>query len=462
MPLESDDSSAYADSSSDSSSSGSSGVSEGTQSSASHFDSDTVCSSSSLEDESSDDYAASDDDNVPELESSSEDQSDSSSAEVDGDDDAQDSDNEDDGGSRSDSSSSVAESQIDGEDDDSDSSTAPSLLSDSESESDTDEDNGEETSPSPPPRRRSERLQAKAAAQEGQRRSARAWKPSLKYLENQAHVVQELEPQTPERRQEHEHLSKALMAFIVMHRDPTTRLEAMQSAKWFEWHQAEREEFDALLANNTWILVERGPGMNVLDPKWVYKTKVNDQGEIERYKARLCVKRFQEKPQSVPSSTYASTLLMTTVRIIFAPAAILGYTVHLIDIKNAFLFAYVKHTKDGTTVYIAAFVDDVLLHVKALLKEFFKGKITDKGRVTLLLGIQIEWTDEGILLHHQNYIERLLGAQSFVGIDRRAHNQKWTSRRITEGVSLRPYALGLDSPKNGKAHQLHMRYRLGK
>jgi hypothetical protein len=37
--------------------------------------------------------------------------------------------------------------------------------------------------------------------------------------------------------------------------------------------------------NNTWDLVPRKPGTNVIDCKWVYKLKRKADGSIDRYKA---------------------------------------------------------------------------------------------------------------------------------------------------------------------------------
>ena len=44
-------------------------------------------------------------------------------------------------------------------------------------------------------------------------------------------------------------------------------------------------EFNALLQNQTWTLVDRPPSAKVISGKWVFKHKLMSDGSLERYKA---------------------------------------------------------------------------------------------------------------------------------------------------------------------------------
>jgi hypothetical protein len=58
------------------------------------------------------------------------------------------------------------------------------------------------------------------------------------------------------------------------------------------WRRAMEEEYDALIANNTWELVPRPVGSNVVTDKWIFKHKFNSDGTLERYKARWVLRSF--------------------------------------------------------------------------------------------------------------------------------------------------------------------------
>lgn len=56
-----------------------------------------------------------------------------------------------------------------------------------------------------------------------------------------------------------------------------------------------QDEMAALDKNNTWTLVTKPAGANVLKNRWVYKLKQKPDGSIDRYRARLVVKGYQQK-----------------------------------------------------------------------------------------------------------------------------------------------------------------------
>jgi hypothetical protein len=54
-------------------------------------------------------------------------------------------------------------------------------------------------------------------------------------------------------------------------------------------------EYEALLSNNTWNLVPRPSGTNVVTDKWIFKHKLKTNGSLDRYKARWVLQGFTQR-----------------------------------------------------------------------------------------------------------------------------------------------------------------------
>ena len=65
------------------------------------------------------------------------------------------------------------------------------------------------------------------------------------------------------------------------------------------------DEINAIEKNKTWELVDLLEGKEVIGVKWVYKTKSNVEGKIERHKARLVVKGYKQQQGREYEETFA-------------------------------------------------------------------------------------------------------------------------------------------------------------
>ena len=71
------------------------------------------------------------------------------------------------------------------------------------------------------------------------------------------------------------------------------RIHSEDAVKEEKWVVAMEEEIEVIEWNDTWELVSLPKGKHVIGVKWVYKTKSNIEGKIERHKARLVVKGYK-------------------------------------------------------------------------------------------------------------------------------------------------------------------------
>jgi len=65
--------------------------------------------------------------------------------------------------------------------------------------------------------------------------------------------------------------------------------KAIESSKWRE---AMKLEIKAIKENKTWELTTLPEGVKKIRVKWVYKTKLNEKGEVDKFKARLVAKGY--------------------------------------------------------------------------------------------------------------------------------------------------------------------------
>eukprot|EP00644_Phytophthora_capsici_P019020 jgi/Phyca11/133345/e_gw1.420.2.1 len=94
----------------------------------------------------------------------------------------------------------------------------------------------------------------------------------------------------------------------------------MRSCHRDGWQKAIREELQALRENGVWDIVVKPRGERVLHTKWVFKTKMDAKGFIERLKARLVACGNEQEFGVNYNITFAAVIDMSNVKLIFVLA----------------------------------------------------------------------------------------------------------------------------------------------
>lgn len=98
-----------------------------------------------------------------------------------------------------------------------------------------------------------------------------------------------------------------------------------------------QDEFDALVKNNTWTLVPMSHDINVVGNKWVFRTKFHADGSLQKYKAKLVAKSFQQTPGLDYFETFTLVIKPSTIRIILTLVVTNSWDIQQVDVNNAFL-----------------------------------------------------------------------------------------------------------------------------
>jgi hypothetical protein len=83
--------------------------------------------------------------------------------------------------------------------------------------------------------------------------------------------------------------------FVAQVKEPETLEEALKGEYAKEWKEAIQKEYNSLIKNETWEVVELPPNRKTIGCKWVFKVKYKADGTIDRFKAHLVAKGYTQK-----------------------------------------------------------------------------------------------------------------------------------------------------------------------
>ncbi|KAI3669008.1 hypothetical protein L6452_40227 [Arctium lappa] len=164
------------------------------------------------------------------------------------------------------------------------------------------------------------------------------------------------------------------------------------------------DEYSALIRNGTWTLVPCVPKANVIACKWVYKIKRDQHGAIQRYKARLIAKGFNQQPGIDYTETLSPVVKSTTIRVVLSLVVTNQWSLRQLDVQNAFLHGDLKET-----VYLQqpqGNNNKAIDHIVHSLSKSFA--VQDMGPLSYFLGIEVARRDSDLILSQRKYINELL------------------------------------------------------
>ena len=108
------------------------------------------------------------------------------------------------------------------------------------------------------------------------------------------------------------------------------------------WISAMHEELHQFEKNKVWHLVPRPLNGSVIRTKWVYRNKINEEGQIVRNKARLVAKGYNQEFGIDFEESFAPVVRLEVIRILLAYASSKDFQLQQMDVKSAFLNGYIK------------------------------------------------------------------------------------------------------------------------
>jgi hypothetical protein len=127
-------------------------------------------------------------------------------------------------------------------------------------------------------------------------------------------------------------------AAILSHDDPKTYHQAVSAYDSKNWESAISNELGNMDWLNVWSVVDvSGKDIRPLTTTWVFKKKTNQDGNLTKYKARLCVQGFHQREGINYQDVFSPKGRLTSLRIMLTICALNQFEVHQMDVRCAFL-----------------------------------------------------------------------------------------------------------------------------
>ena len=107
--------------------------------------------------------------------------------------------------------------------------------------------------------------------------------------------------------------------------EPIKVKEALQDESWVELMHDELLQFQR---NDVWTLVPRSEGEYIIGTKWIFRNKIDKEGNVIHNKARLVTQGYSQMERVDYNETFASVACMESIRILLALACHLKFKLY--------------------------------------------------------------------------------------------------------------------------------------
>jgi hypothetical protein len=129
--------------------------------------------------------------------------------------------------------------------------------------------------------------------------------------------------------------SERNISYAVFPKEPENFQEAWSDEAW---RNSMKEEYQSLLENRTWELIDRPKDRKCIKSGWVYKAKRNEAGSVYRLKSRLVAKGYSQVLGIDFNETFAPVGMRSTLRMLIAFSTKSKWTCRQVDVDTAFLY----------------------------------------------------------------------------------------------------------------------------
>ncbi|XP_021833661.1 uncharacterized protein LOC110773448, partial [Prunus avium] len=109
--------------------------------------------------------------------------------------------------------------------------------------------------------------------------------------------------------------------------DPVSFSNAVKELKW-------QKTMESIEKDNTWELTNLPQRHKMIGVKWVFKTKLNEKGEIHKHKARLMAKGYKQEYDIDYAEVFAPVARHDTIRLVLSMVAQNSWPIFHLDLHG--------------------------------------------------------------------------------------------------------------------------------
>nr|GEZ65425.1 hypothetical protein [Tanacetum cinerariifolium] len=121
---------------------------------------------------------------------------------------------------------------------------------------------------------------------------------------------------------------------------PTSYKAVMLDPESNKWLDTMNAEMQSMIDNKVWVMVDLPPNCKTVGSKWIFKKKIDMDGILHTYKARLVANGYTQLYKVDYEEMFSPIADIRAIRFLISIAAFYDYEIWKMDVKTAFLNGY--------------------------------------------------------------------------------------------------------------------------
>ncbi|MBW0514998.1 hypothetical protein O181_054713, partial [Austropuccinia psidii MF-1] len=119
--------------------------------------------------------------------------------------------------------------------------------------------------------------------------------------------------------------------------DPKNYKQAINSVESKNWEQAISQELQNMAKHSVWSPCNEPNNCKPLTTTWVFKQNTDEDGNLTKFKARLCVPGFNQREGIDYNKVFSPTVRLTSLQLLLTLCSRSKFIVEKMDVRCAFL-----------------------------------------------------------------------------------------------------------------------------